>query len=137
SRAFYDRPGSLAYLTNHFPPFPSSVFTETAQGLGHGVFLLPTNGPTVLLTDGAGVRTDMVVADEFEADMDLAGRLVALLKARKLDKGRLGVVGSDILPWMWYNLLTSALTGLTLIPADEIVERQRRIKSEKEIQRLR
>src|SRR5438105_13089150 len=78
SRAFYDRPGSLAYLTNHFPPFPSSVFTETAQGLGHGVFLLPTNGPTVLLTDGAGVRTDMVVADEFEADMDLAGRLVAL-----------------------------------------------------------
>jgi Xaa-Pro aminopeptidase len=137
SRAFYDRPGSLAYLTNHFPPFPSSVFTETARGLGHGVFLLPTSGPTALLTDGAGVRTDIVVADEFEGDMDLAGRLLALLKARKLDKGRLGVVGSDILPWMWYKQLTSALTGLTLVPADEIVEGQRRIKSETEIQRLR
>ena len=23
-RSFYDRPGDLAYLTNHFPPFPTT-----------------------------------------------------------------------------------------------------------------
>ena len=35
-RSFYDRPGDLAYLTNHFPPFPATVFTEEHRGLGHG-----------------------------------------------------------------------------------------------------
>src|SRR5258706_15691879 len=97
SRAFYDRPGSLASLTNHFPPFPSSVFTETARGLGHGVFLLPAAGPSVLLTDGVGVRTDIVIADELAAGMDLVGELCNLLKDRHLDNALLGVVGTDIL----------------------------------------
>ena len=43
-RSFYDRPGDLAYLTNHFPPFPTTVFTEEHRGLGHGLFLLPVLG---------------------------------------------------------------------------------------------
>ena len=42
-RAFYDRPGSLAYLTHHFPPFPATEFSNLTRGLGHGVLILPVN----------------------------------------------------------------------------------------------
>ncbi|HYO29143.1 MAG TPA: hypothetical protein VER37_01065, partial [Thermomicrobiales bacterium] len=34
-RSFYDRPGDLAYLSNHFPPFPSTVFSDGNRGTGH------------------------------------------------------------------------------------------------------
>ncbi|MER3404822.1 MAG: hypothetical protein C4289_06380, partial [Chloroflexota bacterium] len=40
-RSFYDRPGNLAYLTNHFPPFPASVFADGMRGLGHAFLVLP------------------------------------------------------------------------------------------------
>jgi len=137
SRSFYDRPGNLAYLTNHFPPFPSSVFTLTEWGLGHGVLVLPVDGPSILLTDGAGVRRDLVVADAILADMDVAGRLIEVLQERKLGSARVGVVGADILPWLWHTQIMNELPDIKLIPADDLVERQRRVKSENEIARLR
>src|SRR5215203_5922244 len=49
-RSFYDRPGDLAYLTNHFPPFPSTVFSEGNRGMGHAILLLPVVAEPVLLT---------------------------------------------------------------------------------------
>lgn len=50
-RSFYDRPGDLAYLTNHFPPFPTTVFSDENRGMGHAFYFLPVQGDPVLLTD--------------------------------------------------------------------------------------
>ena len=63
-RSFYDRPGDLAYLTNHFPPFPTTVFSEGNRGMGHAVFLLPVEGEPVLLTDARKHRPDLVAVDD-------------------------------------------------------------------------
>src|SRR5688500_2196735 len=74
-RSFYDRPGTLAYLTNLFPPFPATVFTDEHRGLGHGLFLLPVSGEPVLVTDPRKHRADLVPV----ADVRHASNLMSLM----------------------------------------------------------
>ena len=35
----HDRPGDVAYLANHQPPFPTAVFSDQNRGMGHAFFL--------------------------------------------------------------------------------------------------
>lgn len=136
-RSFYDRAGDLAYLTNHFPPFPATVFSGHQKGLGHGLFLLTPSGPTVLIVDGRAYREDMVVADEVRAGSDLAAVLVHLLRQRGLATARIGLVGEDILPVAMWRALTQALPALELPAADHLVRELRARKSPDEQRLLR
>src|SRR3954464_785818 len=77
-RSFYDRPGDLAYLTNHFPPFPTTVFSETNRGMGHAFFLLPVDGEPVLLTDPRRHRADLVAVTDIRAAADLGSAVIDL-----------------------------------------------------------
>ena len=136
-RSFYDRCGDLAYLTNHFPPFPATVFSETQKGLGHGVLVLPVRGEPALVIDGRAYRKEMMVVDEIVADTDLARGVVGTLRSRALDAGQMGLVGDDIMPVAMYRMITDALPSLRLAPADDIVRRQRILKSPAEQALLR
>ncbi len=136
-RSFYDRTGDLAYLTNHFPPFPATVFSETQKGLGHGLLVLPASGAPVLVIDGRACRRDMVVVEEIRADTDLARGVVGALRERGLASGRIGLVGEDIIPLAMYRAIAGALPALVIEPADEIVRRERAIKSPAEQALLR
>jgi Xaa-Pro aminopeptidase len=136
-RSAYDRPGHLAYLTNHFPPFPSTPFTETDRGMGYGIFLLPMKGEATLLIDRqsqASLRKDVVAVDDVRVAPDMITSLVDLLKERKLEAGRLGVMGEDLLPATIYRHVVAELPQLEMQPADPLLNRQRMIKSEAEIQ---
>lgn len=136
-RSFYDRVGDLAYLSNHFPPFPATVFAERQRGLGHGVLVLPASGPSTLLLDGWACRREMVVADEVEASPDLPALLATVLQRRGLGTARLGLVGDDILPVAMARAVADALPALEIQPADHLVREMRRIKSPAELQLLR
>ncbi len=131
-RSFYDRTGDLAYLTNHFPPFPATVFSETQKGLGHGLLLLPVEGEPALIIDGRAYRKEMMVIDEIRADTDLARGLVEAVRDRRLASARLGLVGEDIMPLAMYRAIIEALPQMRLEAADEIVRRQRILKSHAE-----
>lgn len=136
-RSFYDRPGDLAYLTNHFPPFPSTVFSEGNRGMGHAILLLPVIGEPVLLTDARKHRPDLVAVDDVRATADLGAGLIALLKETFLEDGNIGLVGDDILPAAIDRELLQALPGLTLEPEPTIVAGLRAIKSPGELALLR
>ena len=136
-RSFYDRCGDLAYLTNHFPPFPATVFSETQKGLGHGLLVLPVRGEPALVIDGRAYRKEMMVVDEVVADTDLARGLVGALRRRSLGGARVALVGDDIMPMAMYRSVAEALPALRLEPADEIVRRQRIVKSPAEQALLR
>ncbi len=136
-RSFYDRPGDLAYLTNHFPPFPSTVFSEGNRGMGHAILLLPVVGEPVLLTDARKHRPDLVAVDDVRATGDLGAGLIALLKETFLEDGNIGLVGDDILPAAIDRELLQALPGLTLEPEPAIVATLRAIKSPGELALLR
>jgi Xaa-Pro aminopeptidase len=128
-RSFYDRPGDLAYLTNHFPPFPTTVFSEVNKGTGHGFFLLPVDGSPTLLTDARKHRPDLVAVEDVRPDADLGAATIALLREKGLERARVGLVGDDILPAAFDRAFAAALPGLRLEPERDIVARLRQIKS--------
>lgn len=131
-RSFYDRPGDLAYLTNHFPPFPTTVFSDENRGMGHAFFLLPVEGEPVLLTDARRHRPDLVAVDDVRAANDLGEAVVDLLRERNLERASVGLAGLDILPAAFDRSFAAALPDLKLEPETEIVAGMRAIKSEAE-----
>ena len=136
-RSFYDRPGDLAYLTNHFPPFPTTVFSEHNRGMGHAFLLLPVAGEPILLTDPRRHRADLVAIDDVRSAADLGAATIAALRERGLDRARVGLVGDDILPAAFDRTFRSELPALTLEAEREIVAGMRRIKSAGELALLR
>lgn len=136
-RSFYDRPGDLAYLTNHFPPFPTAVFSEGNAGLGHAFLLLPVDGEPVLLTDIRRHRADLVALDDVRSAADLGQAVVDLVQEKGLESARLGLVGDDILPAALDRQFNAALPQLSLEPERRIVAEMRRRKSEPELELLR
>jgi Xaa-Pro aminopeptidase len=136
-RSFYDRPGDIAYLTNHFPPFPSTVFSDTNKGFGHAFFFLPVAGAPVLITDGRKHRVDLVPVDDVRPAADLGAAVVDLLRERELERGRIGLVGDDILPAAFDRYFTAELPGLRLEAEPKIVAGLRLIKSPAEIALMR
>lgn len=128
-RSFYDRPGDLAYLTNHFPPFPSTVFSDANQGMGHAFFLLPVTGAPTLLTDARKHRPDLVVVDDVRPAADLGAATIALLREKGLERARIGLVGDDILPAAFDRAFAAALPGVQLDAERGIVAGLRQIKS--------
>jgi Xaa-Pro aminopeptidase len=128
-RSFYDRPGDLAYLTNHFPPFPTTVFSEGNRGMGHAAFLLPVDGEPVLLTDARRHRSDLVAVDDVRAANDLGAAMVDLLREKGLERARVGLVGDDILPAAIDRFISAELPDLRFDAERAIVAGMRAIKS--------
>ncbi|MGE3797155.1 MAG: M24 family metallopeptidase [Thermomicrobiales bacterium] len=128
-RSFYDRPGDLAYVTNHFPPFPTTVFSEGNRGMGHAAFLLPASGEPVLLTDARRHRPDLVVVDDVRATNDLGEGIIELLQEKGLSSARVGLAGDDILPAFIDRQIAAALPSLNLEAERTIVADMRSIKS--------
>ncbi len=137
SRSFYDRPGDVAYLTNHFPPFPTTVFSETNRGMGHTFFFLPVSGEPVLITDGRKHRADLVPVDDVRAAADLGKAVVELIRERGLERGRIGLCGIDILPAAFDRYFAAELPDLKLEPENQILADLRAIKSSAEIALMR
>ncbi|MFQ5692294.1 MAG: M24 family metallopeptidase [Nitrospinota bacterium] len=136
-RSFYDRLGDLAYLSNHFPPFPAGTFTKESRGAGHGVLILPAEGAPVLLVDRTGYRRDIVPIEDVRITSNIAPTVKEVLADRRLTAARVGIVGEDILPLALYRDLTEALPGVAWEPADAAVRGLRAVKTEAEIALLR
>jgi Xaa-Pro aminopeptidase len=136
-RSFYDRPGALAYLTHHFPPFPATESDGPIRGLGHGVFVLPVEGPATLVVDGGYYRDDLIVADDVRVASDLPGETAAVLRDLGLGSAPVGLVGEDILPLAFFGEVLDEVPGLDLVPDERLVAEQRLVKSPAEQSLLR
>lgn len=136
-RAFYDRPGNLAYYTNHFPPFPTTLVSGNMRGMGHGALVLPVEGEPVLLIDGRSYREDLVVVDDVRANSDLPAGIAQIFKDLGLTTAIVGLAGEDILPVGLFKEMAAALPGVTWESADPLVAWQRAVKSPAEQALLR
>lgn len=136
-RSFYDRPGNLAYLTNHFPPFPTTADLDDWQGMGHGFLVLPATGDPILIVDGRAYREELVVVEDVRLDTNLPRAVAGAIREKGLAGGTIGLVGDDILPLSMYRSLTERLSDVQWMPASDIVENQRLIKSPAEQELLR
>lgn len=133
-----DRFADVLYLTNfytHFPFIPD--FEGNWSARAHTFLVLPVDEPPELLidvpddgrirlADGKVTYSDFVMDDA-----------IAALKRAKLDRGRIGLIGGDVLTFTMQNKLRAALPDLELVPADDLLLRLRSIKSPTEIALLR
>jgi Xaa-Pro aminopeptidase len=143
ARPFYERPANVAYLSNHFPPFPTGMFWGKAQGLGHSSLIVPIEGEPVLLID-TGYRQELVpirdvrqarstarpVASPFP---DFAQAIAEVLREKDLGAGRIGLIGEDVMPVRMHREIMERLPRLVLEPFDEVLARHRMVKSEAEL----
>lgn len=136
-RSFYDRPGPVAYLSGHFPPFPNSVFSGTARGLGHAFMLVPAEGEPTLLVDARGYRRDLLTLPDIRLSNDLVAATADALRERGLATGAIGLAGEDILPLAFARDLGAALPQLRLESAEGLLDQLRAVKSPAEQRLLR
>lgn len=135
--SFYDRPGPVAYLTGHYPPFPNSPFSAGARGLGHACLLLPARAAPSLLVDARGYRADLVDLPDVRAGNDLVSNLVEVLRQRGLATGKLGLAGADIVPHAFLRDLARETPALDLIDVEPLLQSLRAVKSPAEQAALR
>lgn len=136
-RSFYDRMGSLTYLTNHFPPFPPGAFSDTVRGMGHGVLVLPIQEEPLLFVDHRNYRREMVHVEKVQVEANISAGLVNQLGRLGAERARVGVAGEDIMPATMYIDLTTALPNVQFSNANALVEQLRARKSETEVAYLK
>lgn len=136
-RSFYDRPGPVAFLTGHFPPFPTVPADGGLYGFGHAFLVLATGADPVLIVDGRSFRADLVPIDDVRQTSDLVGELISVLRQKGLARARLGLAGEDLLPLSFYRRLSAELPDLILEGFDDVLDALRWRKDATEIALLR
>ncbi len=131
---FQEREGHVVYLANHHIAFPN-VMSHT--GLGHAAFVLPAAGKGALVAPFGCEAEKLANVEEIYEDADLVAGLLAALKHQKLEGGKIGLAGVDVLPAEYTQRLTAALPAGSFVTVDAILEAQRAIKSAEEIALLR
>lgn len=132
-RSFYDRPGMMAWLSNHFPPFPTAVTAPGIEGLGHSVLML-TDDRAVLVVDNPNYREDVVVADEVRASSDVTAETLMVL--HELAPDHIGLADGELLPLPTWQAWQTHLTA-EWQPLDEALWALRRVKEPAEHEALR
>ena len=111
--------------------------SEIISGLGYSAFLVPADGPTTLISP-LGYRPDLVVGvDNAKTGTNFAHELASAIKESKLDRAKLAVAGSDVLPVAYATDLSRAFPEISLKFDDELIVLQRMIKSESELTAIR
>jgi Xaa-Pro aminopeptidase len=125
-----DRHGNVLYLANAYSPFPFVPDNPPSwAGRAHAVLLLPVEGATELLIDVPYYDAEALAVEAVRVAPDMLAGVAALIRERGLERGRIGLVGSDVLPVGWYWHLRELVPGLQWVPADHMLDRLRQVKS--------
>jgi Xaa-Pro aminopeptidase len=127
-----DRYANVLYLTNHYSVFPD-LPDQPPHWVGHSnvAVLVTREGETVLVSD-VPADPDLVVADRVVLTADVPGAVGAELSAAGLSGRRVGLVGSDAISLERWQLLQASAPSVAWRVVDDLLARQRRVKSEAE-----
>lgn len=106
-------------------------------GRAHAFVVLPAEGEPVLVADDRPERDPNLAIGDVTVTEDVTGSAIDAMRKAGLAGGRIGVAGSDTLPWSLHNALAEALPEVTWVPADDILGRLRMVKSPGEVAMLR
>tara|TARA_B100000676_G_scaffold310598_1_gene377654 strand:- start:431 stop:1600 length:1170 start_codon:yes stop_codon:yes gene_type:complete len=133
-----DRYGDVKYLTNfytRFPFIPDVPGEWTARA--HAFVVLPVEGEPVLVADDIPKRDEEMAIDKVVVTGDVIASVIEALKETGLTEGKVGIVGSDTLPWSVHAKLVGACPEVEWLPTDELLGRFRMVKSSAEVEKLR
>lgn len=127
----------MCYLCGHKNAFPYSARSESISGLGYSALLIPVEGQTTLISP-SGYRPDLVVGvDNAKTSTNFSQDLASAVSESRLERGKLALAGSDIIPVAYTTELNRVFPELLLKFTDEVVAKQRMIKSENELKILK
>ncbi len=130
--------GDVYYLANFHSSFAVLPDSQVWAARGHASVILPVDGEPVLLSDHLDPTDERVVIDDVRVDQDLPAAIGRTLAERGLASGRIGLVGRETLTLSWFEQIEEAAgCRLDVVPADEILERERLIKSPAECELMR
>ncbi len=129
-----DRYADILYLTNHYTQFPHIPdLPPYWAGRGHAACVVTHEAETILISDIADWRRDIVVADRVVVDLDLTRGIAGVLAELGLDRSRLGLAAAETMVLGTWRLLRERLPSVDWVPVDDVLEGMRAIKSEAEI----
>jgi Xaa-Pro aminopeptidase len=127
----------VTYLTGHRTAFPEMADTDHWSGKSYSGLVLPASGAPILVVDVPIGPADAAVED-IRVRIDLVEAVAEALVETGLDRGALGLVGSQTLRHVTLLRLEERLgRTLDLRPADDLVMGMRLVKSAAEIALMR
>lgn len=135
-----DRAGYGIYLANYYAEwFYLNDFPPHWACRGHNAVVVPANGEAALVKDvryyDAAAVADAI--DDVRHDFNLPRAVIATLRDKGIERGRLGVIGSEVVPWIHFHEIQRALPEVEWVPADELLINQMLVKSEAELRLIR
>lgn len=130
--------GDVMYLADFHSAFPVVPDAAVWAARGHAAMVLPVDGPSVLITDYFDDHDDRVQVDDVRVSLRVPLALGEVLRELGLDREPLGLVGGETMTVRWFaQVQQGAGRTLDVTPADDILERQRLVKSEAELAFMR
>lgn len=129
-----ERGGHVAYLTNHRLPFGSG---PARADRGINALLLPAEGKGTLVSPMGYEKGTAFCIDEAKTGPNFVTDLLSAIRESRLDGKRIGLAGLDVLPCEYFDAIRQALPETTFEKANDLLESQRALKTDKETALLR
>lgn len=135
----YDRYGDVHYLTGHYQPYVYLPENPPRwSGRSHTIFVIAADGRHVLCVSVPGEYGHTpFAADDVRIGDDFIEVVIGAARDLGLDRGRVGLVGLDVLPGSLWDRLRAGLPETVFERADEELGVLRRRKSAAEQEAIR
>lgn len=134
----YDYYADVYYLTNHHATTPHIVERPGWEGVGRCAVVVTADGKSVLVSSSNEHADDDIVADDVRYNWNLPEAIAGILREHGLERARIGLIGRDAL--LYYNqvsLQERIGADCVFVPADELLDDLRSVKSAAELDRMR
>lgn len=134
--SYPEKEGNVYYLAGHRGFFPPIASDDFYCGFGYSALVVSSDGKVTLIAPLGYDRDRVCGVESVKTGTNLLAGVIESLREGSLQNAVVGVAGSDVLPWSYYESIRRAYPGIEFVPADEILEEQRRIKEPREVQLL-
>jgi Xaa-Pro dipeptidase len=125
-----DRYANVLYLTGHYQSYS---YLPDAPGLfsgrAHTALVMSASGRAILCTSVPEYDEGSVFADDVRCTDDFAATIAGATASLGLDRGPLGLIGADVLPFTVSRKLASLMPSITWRDCEDLLLTQRRSKS--------
>ncbi len=126
----FDRFANVLYLSGHYQSY--AYLPETPglfSGRSHAALVLSASGEAALCVSVPDIATQHVAVDDIRHGDDFAETIAVACRDLGANPGRLGIVGTDVMPVQMWARLRGLLGFEVLHDLEEQLEALRRIKS--------
>lgn len=132
--ATLDNMGNVHWLTRHYHVPPLITPTGRWHSYGQDAVVITADGRSALVAVGV---TDLPSIADVRTGLDVDSLLIGALREFGLESARVGLAGTDVMPWNLSNSIARELPDLAFEPSDLLLAQLRVTLSENECEHVR